>query len=492
MTFDDTADADVTDVTISSTVSPVRVCVASSARSYTFRGAGITGVCGIEKSSGTSTLTLANDNSFTGMTTIDAGALVLSGTLNGSSVQIGPNAVFTNTPTGRIRGNASVAIKGPACELAGTNDFTGTLTLEGPFAEANVGNGIPYVVRDVAALGTGDVDLRGGSMRFTGTTGNTGRGRSWRIGANGKSLVYVSSGASVAILGNVGLLMAANGSPANCFNARADGTLTFGEIGCTTEVAATQGASIYARQNGAFHWYSRVKLGVGVYHQTDYNTSHFHVAGNTWSSLILQAGGATCHATNTLAVAPVKLGQIYEQYSFNPWLDLNGYDQTISALLAMDVIDTSTQTVKSDAPAVLTVSNDVSTVTLRKQMTIKGALTLRKCGAGDWTFGARNKTTGDVVVESGTFVVAADDALPTGSETSTLVVKPGAHVVLSNGVNATVSCLTSGGDWKYPAGVYGGTGCTAQGARILPNCFGAGTGSLRVLHGGGGTAVIFR
>ncbi len=96
-----------------------------------------------------------------------------------------------------------------------------------------------------------------------------------------------------------------------------------------------------------------------------------------------------------------------------------------------------------------------------------------------------------MLVEADTLTVTADDALPTNSVTSCLLISPGAKVALADGVNATVSRLTNG-SFDYPAGVYGGEGCTAPGARIRTNLFAPGTGSLRVLHGAGGAVIILR
>ncbi len=413
------------------------------------------------------------------MTFIDSGALVLLGTLNGSSLSVNGNAAFTNTVTGRISGPGHVLIAGRACELDGTNDFTGGLTLSTKFVEALAD--IAYFIRNPEAMGAGSVSIASGSVNITGK-GTVGRNRKLSMGQTGESLLYAMS--DFTWLGDVELLGSARS------HLRVDGTLTFGEPNCTTEVVSPTKMGLYVRQGGRLNWHSR--LDIGYYHQTDGNSTYFYAPGNEWEYLKVQAGKIHCQCTNTLAVAPVQLGQKYGTHVFHPILHLNGFDQAISGLeMAHDSIDASSQTVTSDKPAILTITNDADTVTLRKQGRITGAVTLRKRGAGNWSFGCRNWSSGDMLVEAGTLTVTADDALPTNAVTSLLSIAPTAKVVLADGVNATVSRL-SNGSFDYPAGVYGGEGCTAPGARIRPKLFAPGTGSLRVLYGAGGAVIILR
>ncbi len=355
VTFDDSADAGTETVEIAAEVSPGAVRVRGE-RNYTFTGAGMTGVGNLEKLTGNSVLTLANANTYTGVTAIDAGAFVLSGALSGSPVSIGGNAVFTNTVTGKISGPVGVSILGSACELDGTNDFTGGLLLAAKYTEAFAD--IAHVVRNPAALGDGPVSVTSGTLLFSGTGGVTGRGRTLTVGQKSQVLLYTGYNSAFTWLGDVEI----QGTPS--LNLRMESPLTFGEPGCSTTVRASGGAGIYVRHNSSVHWYSR--LDVHHYHQTDYNTSHFYAVDNKWEYLNICVNGVVCHATNTLAVAPVQLGQIWETSKFRPSLDLNGFDQTISALEMRDVIEGTTQTVTSGLPAILTITNDTDTVTARQ------------------------------------------------------------------------------------------------------------------------------
>lgn len=480
--FTDTADTGTTNVTITSVVRPIKVNVTGS-RNYTFSGEGIQGPAVIDKSAGTSTLTLNNTNAYTGITLIEAGALVLNGTIADSLVWIDAAAAFTNTASGRLTGSASLVVNGMA-SLDGDSDFTGGTTI----AVTRIDKPLeaPVLVNDPRALGAGDVSVLKGTVAFQKKGGAFGRGRTLTVGASDSVLLY-ANGVDVTWLGDVEI-------PKTRLELRpqvATGSWTFGEPGCTTEVRATAAGGIYARTDGNIHWYSRLKLGGGNYSQTDYITSHFHTTGNEWSHLTMQVGVVVCHATNTLAPTRLALGQIYQALTFHPRVDLNGYDQTIAELDMLEVIEGSTQTLKSDMPAMLTISNDTDTVTMRQGGRIEGQVTLRKQGAGNWSFGCLNLSAGDFIVEGGTVTLTASDTLPTASPESRLKILADAKVSVAEGVNAVVPKF-SYKDTRFASGVYGGEGCVVPGARIMPTCFAPGAGAVTVTRGDGGFLMMMR
>src|SRR5205814_4567268 len=73
VTFNDLAAGNFS-VTIPAVVSPGGVTVNNTTNAYTFSGAAIAGTAGLTKS-GTGTLTVLNDNTYTGGTTITAGTV---------------------------------------------------------------------------------------------------------------------------------------------------------------------------------------------------------------------------------------------------------------------------------------------------------------------------------------------------------------------------------------------------------------------------------
>ncbi len=166
--FDDTAGGDGT-VTLSGLIEPLGVEVANDNLDYTISGDPIAGLSGIVKS-GTGSLTLLNDNTFSGSVLVDDGLLAV-----GDGV------------TGSIAAGVSVEVQGFG-ELV-VNPPSG-----GAFAASVVNNGV------FTAEGSGTLTLGGqvtGSgelfIRRTGSTTMSGSGHTGSI--------FVTSGATLAATG---------------------------------------------------------------------------------------------------------------------------------------------------------------------------------------------------------------------------------------------------------------------------------------------------
>lgn len=149
--FDDSATGSTT-VSIPSAVSPLSISVNNSSQSYIFTGPGaITGSSNLLKS-GSSSLTLINNNTYTGLTTVNEGTLQLGdGTTDGSlTAPIVNNAsvVFNNTGAtaypGALSGGggtATITKDGPGTlTLTGANSFTGSTTVNA--GTLRLGNGV--------------------------------------------------------------------------------------------------------------------------------------------------------------------------------------------------------------------------------------------------------------------------------------------------------------------------------------------------------------
>ncbi len=484
--FDDTADEGTTNVVLSADMRPDRVIVRGD-RDYSFSGGGILGDADLLKTGGASTLTLANENAYTGATTIESGALRLEGALKDTAVVVRDGAAFTNAPKGSLSGASSFTFSGAAFELCGTNDFTGDAVLASPTQDKSPSL---CVVRGARALGRGTVELRSGYFHFLELNGKFEAGRLLRTGSAGHVKMWLDGTSpgwpgDLELAGNRELQLDTAGGTEWAIGSPDGGT--------AVRVAdGNSGGHIYLRGNGVYRFYSRIDFGSQMkVSKTDSNTVHFHASGSTWREMSVGTGKIVCHATNALACAPLTLGQSYNKVKFTIVLDMNGCDQALTKLLMSNIDNTNTtMTVKSDEPATLTITNATDFVTQRPGARLEGKVTLRKQGAGNWSLAMANASEGDVVVEEGVLTLAADDVLP-ASDDSRLVVCGDGRVAAADGVNATVAWLVKDGGTTCAAGVYGGEGCAVKGATIRPDLFAPGGGAVHVRRGGG-TVIIVR
>lgn len=484
--FDDTADEGTADVVLSADARPDRVIVRGD-RDYAFSGGGLFGDADLLKTGGASTLVLANENAYTGPTTVESGALRLEGALKDTAVVVREGAAFTNAPKGTLAGASSFTFIGSAFELCGTNDFTGDAVL----TSLSQGKETEWcVIRGARALGRGALELRSGYFHFMDLKEPFEAGRLLRSGSSGHVKVefrVATSGwpGDVELAGNRELQLDLSSGGEWAIGNPAGGTVVRVADG-------NSGGQIYLRGSGDYRFYSRIDFGDKMkFTKTDANTVHFYASGSTWSKMDVGTGTIVCHATNALACAPLTLGQAYRNVKFTVVLDMNGHDQTLSKLLMSNIDnDETTMTVKSDEPATLTITNATDFVTQRPGAKVEGKVTLRKQGEGSWTIAMANASEGDFIVEGGVLTLAADDVLPVSGD-SRLVVCGDGRVAAADGVNATVAWLVRDGGTTCSAGVYGGEGCTVKGAMIRPDLFAPGGGTVTVRRGGG-TVIIMR
>jgi autotransporter-associated beta strand protein len=116
--FDDTAPANATTINITATVSPSTVSVSSNTNNYTFKGAGAIAGAGTLVKDGTSTLTIINNNTYSGGTTISNG-----------TIQVGNGGATGSLGSGAITNNATLAYNRSDTVTVG-NTITGTGTLQ--------------------------------------------------------------------------------------------------------------------------------------------------------------------------------------------------------------------------------------------------------------------------------------------------------------------------------------------------------------------------
>ncbi len=174
--FDDTAAGNF-DVTLNSAVQPMNVTFSNNVNNYSISGTGsIGGYTGLTVSGG-GVVTISNANSFSGPTTVSAGALVLKnlGAVAGSSLNIADGAVVqpmlngtysnvTTTINGSSRANSSF---GGSLDFHNgtTTTWPGPINLNDPSATIGCWGSYPKVTLTGQLTGSGSLTLRpeGGS-----------------------------------------------------------------------------------------------------------------------------------------------------------------------------------------------------------------------------------------------------------------------------------------------------------------------------------------
>lgn len=161
--FNDSSAATDNSVVIPETVAPYMMKVDGS-ENYSFTGAGITGSTSLTKT-GSGTLTLANDNSFTGPVTINGGTLRLGN--GGATGSLGSGSLALNNcqllvdrsgdvtlASAAFSGSGSVGISktGPGRLIlpSSTPSFTGAVTLNAGEIVAKRSNPFPYASLTIA------------------------------------------------------------------------------------------------------------------------------------------------------------------------------------------------------------------------------------------------------------------------------------------------------------------------------------------------------
>lgn len=224
-------------------VSPGLVTFNNSTGDYTLSSTtanGIDGTSGLLKL-GTSALNITNNNTYSGLTTINAGTVNLSGGLSGTAISVAAGASLNVSPTGVISGAASLNTNGSVV-LAGTSTYTGVTTIgatgslqlgdgttDGSIASTTITNNGALVYNTSgpqtaahAVTGTGSIAKTGnGTLTLSTATASSSGGTSVNAGRliantaflNGAS-VSIASGATLTFTGTAASSSTITGSGA--------------------------------------------------------------------------------------------------------------------------------------------------------------------------------------------------------------------------------------------------------------------------------------
>jgi len=126
--FDDNGSATPAITITPNDVAPFHVTVSNLLNQYTLGGAAIVGTCGLTKS-GTAGLTLNGTNTYSGMTSVNAGTLTVNGVLSNTSIFLANGATFIENETGMLSGSEMRFTSYGTATLAGSNTYDGATTV---------------------------------------------------------------------------------------------------------------------------------------------------------------------------------------------------------------------------------------------------------------------------------------------------------------------------------------------------------------------------
>lgn len=450
--FDDTASQGT--VTINDgNVSVGGVTFNNSTLDYTVSGAnGVTGVGGLTKS-GTGTVTLDTVNSYTGGNTINAGALIVTGTLgggattiNGGTLQMGnggttgsfgdasaitnngslmfnrSNNLVQGTDFGTISGTGSVTKAGAGTlTLGGANSYSGGTTIDAG----------TVIFGNNTAFGSGAVTLNGGGLKAS-------------SGVTLANNIVVASAANIDMAGNnTGLAGNISGSAALTFttsgaastaalsgdNSGYTGTITFNNNNAVSFNAASAGSAgaAWVFNDGAF---DRVRINVGN------GTINFgSIAG------VGQMQNDTAGTTSTLSV-----GALGTDTTFSGTMKDNG-----TGKLALAKIGAGTLTLIGANN--YTGGTTINAGTLKVNGTVVGAVTVNSSGTLAGTGAVGTLGTGAVTLNAGGAIAPGNGGIGTLTAAGDVTWMSGGVMTFDlSSADATSDMLQAGGVFDLAGG----------------------------------------
>jgi autotransporter-associated beta strand protein len=346
-----------------------------------------------------------------GFTNSGSGAVTIAGSFtNGSLVQGGSGTIFlltNNSYTGGTTLNAgALAISNNTSFGSGTVTFASNSTTVSALTSLSVANA--YVISN-AVTGTFDV---GSSLVLTNSGLISGGGSLAKAGAGTLVLSGANTYSGGTLVTNGTLALAASGTMGST-----NGTVTISNSG-TIDIANR------SVTNGSFAIYGGGILtnsgGTGTLTAATYALNGGTVAANLGTGTLTVAGAATLSGTSaatnvTLSSGTLTLAgginRLYTnaQLTNNAVLDIAGNNQTLSGVIGSG-------TVTSTGAGTLTLN--IATTNTYSGV-LSGGLSLESIGLGTLTLNSSNGYSGNTRISYGTVVVGASNALGNGVITIT-------------------------------------------------------------------------
>ena len=489
----------------------------SSSANQTLSGI-ISGTGGtLTKDTGTGTLTLSNNNTYSGATTVNAGRLNLTGTNVSSITLTGSTLGGTGSTTGGLTTNAGsvIAINSAGASAAFTANavnIAGATTVAFDVAPTN---GTTYTVVNYGSLPSGITNLSVPGYRavlsndgiskvqVTTTTGfrtwNAGAPGNWDIMtstnwaegdfmfANGDAVIFndTATNGAVTLVGNLSPISLTIDNNTTPYTFGGTGSI----IGSTGVSKTNTGTAILANTN-AYTGTTTVTNGTLVGMQAgSFGTGAISLGGGT---LELRSDTATIFNNNTTVTtnsaittsrATAGLGVTHTMGT----LSIGAQTLTVSSAVATG----GTQAV-AFGNTTLTGSPifNVTGGTLGIGAITGGANSITKTGAGTLALTGTNTFTGGTTISAGTLSVGGGGATGT-LPTTPLTVALGATLAYNFSSAYTATPLTVTGNLAYTsagrltlnAGTYGGNQVNATGTDLY-------VGGALVINAGAGGATI--
>jgi len=339
---------------------------------------------------GGSTLALSRDNSYSGITTISAGTVIVSHA-NGLGSTVGETIIRG--------GDNSPSVGGGSLQLEGGIDVAERLTVYGLGYNTNPGS-----VGNTLTNRSGNNTLSGAITLVTTASGTSGP-NGVRIGVNASSQLTISGG------------------------------ITGGPNGYLIFALSNSASNLVFQQNA-------INLGsAGVITHDSSGTAVLDVAGNTWGQMTVALGKLRTDKANAIPLASTLAVGI--SYQAGGTVDFNGFDQSFGSLSSGTLIPgTRVITGGSGTLANITVNQTTSNV---YSGLMTGNMSFTKAGGSSLSLmNGDNTYTGDTAVSGGNLILNNYAAKTHSSSTVAVVSATSATVTVGDATGLTIGQAITG------------------------------------------------